>query len=110
MSKSKYKEKHLKTLNLTFVKLFYDQKTNNRVNLRYKQIPTKMTTENVLRFPQKPKGQSKLAEKIGFFTTARGVHFSHKFMTAAVAGVGAAFWSYDQFFLNRYINFVRAYR
>lgn len=69
-----------------------------------------MATENVLRFPQKPKGQSKIAEKISFFTTARGIHFSHKFMAAAATGIGAVFWAYDQFFISQYITFVRAYR
>lgn len=69
-----------------------------------------MTAENVLRFPQRPKGQSKIAEKISFFTTARGIHFSHKFMGFASIGVGAAFCAFESTFLHRYIDFVRAYR
>lgn len=69
-----------------------------------------MTTKNLLRFPQQPKGQSKLAEAIGFFTTARGIHFSHKLMGAATVGIGAAFAAYEATFLHRYIDFVRAYR
>lgn len=69
-----------------------------------------METKNLIRFPQQPKGQSKLAEKIAFFTTARGVHFSHKVMAVATIGIGAAVAAVESTFLHRYIDFVRAYK
>lgn len=69
-----------------------------------------MPKENVIRFPQVPKGQSKLAETISFFTTARGINFSHKVMGLASVGIGALFCVSESTLLHRYIDFIRAYR
>lgn len=76
---------------------------------KFKKL-TKMSTENVLRFPHNSKDQSKLAQTIGFFTTSRGVKFSRKVITGAAVGIGAAFWSYESAYFHKYIDVVRAYR
>lgn len=75
-----------------------------------KKKKRKMVTDNVLRFPQQPKGQSRIGEAISYFTTGRGIRFSQKIMCFASAGVGMAFCVFESTFLHRYIDVIRAYR
>lgn len=69
-----------------------------------------MSSDDVLKFPQNTTAASKIAEKFNFFTSARGRLFSYQFMGAAAIGVGAVIYSSQTFFINYYLDFVRAYR
>lgn len=69
-----------------------------------------MEAENVLKFPQKPKRDAKIIEKLNYFVTSRGRYFVHRFMGAIALGSGLAFYSTNTFMIDYYLNFFRAYR
>lgn len=69
-----------------------------------------MSTEDVLKFPQKPKADSKIAEKLGYFSSPKGQLFSHRFMSAVALGTGLAFYSTQTLLIDKYLDFIRAYR
>lgn len=69
-----------------------------------------MSSDDVLKFPPKPRTESVVTEKLNFFTTSRGRLFSHRFMGAVSLGVGVAIYSAQTVFIDYYLDFVRAYR
>lgn len=69
-----------------------------------------MSTEDILKFPQKPKVPPKLMDKFNYFSTSKGMVFSGRFMVALSCGAGIAFYSLQTLMLEKYLNFIRAYR
>lgn len=69
-----------------------------------------MSTQNVLKFGETGKNKTKLGEWLHYLTTARGRFFSFKVMGAVTIGIPTFFVSYQTFFIDEYLNLVRAYR
>ncbi|XP_055307159.1 uncharacterized protein LOC129571383 [Sitodiplosis mosellana] len=65
---------------------------------------------DVLKFGQNGKNKSKFSEWLHYLTTSRGRFFSYKVMGAVSIGIPTFFASYQTFFIDYYLNFVRAYR
>lgn len=69
-----------------------------------------MSTKDVLKFGQTGKDKSKFGKWFHYLTTSRGRAFSYKLMGAVSIGISTAFASYQTFFIDYYLDFVRAYR
>lgn len=69
-----------------------------------------MSSEDILKFPQKPKADSKIGEKFNYFSSQKGRVFSHRFMGAVALGAGVAFYSAQTILIENYLDLIRAYR
>lgn len=69
-----------------------------------------MSTKDVLKFAQTAKSKSKFGEWFHYLTTTRGRYFSYKVVGALSIGIPTIFLSYQTFFVENYLDIVRAYR
>lgn len=69
-----------------------------------------MATGNVMKFGDPPKKISKIGEFMNYFTSNRGRNFSQKFMGVAAFGISSVFVSYQTYFIDYYLDFIRAYK
>lgn len=69
-----------------------------------------MSTNDVLKFGNNGKNKTKINEWLHYLTTSRGRLFTYKVMGAVTVGIPSIFVSYQTFFIDYYLNFVRAYR
>lgn len=69
-----------------------------------------MSAKDVLKFGQNGRKESKLGEWLHYLTTTRGRSLSYKIIGAVSIGIPTIFLSYQTFFIDQYIDLIRAYR
>lgn len=69
-----------------------------------------MSTENLLKFGKTPKKDGRIGEWLNYFKTIPGRNFSQNVMRFATLAIPAAFAAYQTFFIDYYLDFIRAYR
>lgn len=69
-----------------------------------------MAMDNVIKFGKTPKKGGRISEWLNYFKTTRGRNFSQLVLRAASVIVPGAFAAYQTFFIDYYLDFVRAYR
>lgn len=69
-----------------------------------------MSMDNILKFGKTPKKGGRITEWLNYFKTNRGRNFTQIAMRTAAVAIPAALCSYQTFFIDYYLDFIRAYR